>query len=336
MTTPPDDSPSSDVYNAPANAPAAQANQNREPNPRIVALPAHLREIPSCNGIPDLFTTYCLNIGLMLLFSVAFAGMLCLPFYDPSFFRAGIIMAVLWLILLGLIAWMVVIFIRGIRRPGVWFQVDPVGFRYGNGKSPDPAQPTEKRIEWSEVVANHSLSCDVTYNAPSKVTMSAANFEFWRRVVRKPAERYVLPKSLTDYDSEKDGIRCVRFKNRHALMVAILCGLAHQGLRFDLDTFIASGIHPETWQRLKSPWRSAAVYFFVVSLLGLFAFRLWGRSSLPFSFAILSVSFVFYCTEGKYYFSPDLKKYPKSPIMFRVDNVEAVNNAPASTSEGRS
>lgn len=312
-----------------------RADQSPEPKPRVLALPAHLREIPTCAGIPDLFTTYCLNIGLALLFSGVFAALLYWPFGDRSFFQGGLIMLILWPLMLWMVAWMIVIFIRGIRRPGVWFQVDPDGFRYGNGISPDPTAPKARCIEWSSVAANPGLDCDVRYNTSSRVSMRPASFTFWQRAQRQSVEKYTLPKSLTSYDAEKDGIRSVRFKNRHALMVAILCGLAHQGVRFDLNTFIAAGVHPETWQKLRQPWRAATVYFSLIVVLGLVAFEIWGRDSLAFPFAVFTVSLAYYCSEGKYDFSPDLRKYPKGPVVFHIDHADEAGAGLASATAGR-
>ncbi|MFP3663010.1 hypothetical protein SB768_31735, partial [Burkholderia sp. SIMBA_043] len=59
-------------------------------------------------------------------------------------------------------------------------------------------------------------------------------------------------------------------------------------------TFIAAGIHPETWQPLAKARRPAMIAFSIIVALGLLAFWAWGRMSLPFSLAILIVSFAYY------------------------------------------
>ncbi|WP_321789976.1 hypothetical protein [Burkholderia pyrrocinia] len=322
MTTPSDDSASPELDSTPA-----RPDWNVESKPRVVTLPAHLRNIPSCEGTPDLFNTYLINIGLALLFGTMFTGLLVSPFYDGSFFNKGVIVFILWLVLLGVIAYAVTIFIRGARRAGAWFEVDSTGFRYGLGARPKSAAiPKEQCFEWREAVANPSLRYDVEYNTASRVTMSAANFQFWRRATREPATAYTLRKNLIPTDAD-DAIRCAGFKNRHDLLVAILCGLAHQGLRFNRNTFVAAGIHPETWQKLRTPWRAAVACFSILVALGLLAFFIWGRLSLPFSFAIWIVSLLYYCGEGKYDFSPDLKNYPRGPIVFRIDDSETAEES---------
>ncbi|WP_230947454.1 hypothetical protein [Burkholderia territorii] len=219
---------------------------------RVVTLPARLRQIPSCEGIPDRFSTYLVNIALLLFFGAMFAGLLVAPFDDASVSRVGFIGFLLWLCMLACVAWAIVIVIRAMMNIGGWFRVDPTGFRFGIGKPTDPAaMQKEQHIEWRDIVSDPTRCCDVDYNMASRVTMSPATFQFGRRGTHhEPAKRFALRTSLVRLDSD-DAIRCLRFTNRHELLVALLCGLAHQGLRFDPRTFIAAGIHPETWQPLE-------------------------------------------------------------------------------------
>ena len=322
MTTPADDPASPELVNTPT-----RPDRGAQSTPRIIVLPAHLRSIPCCEGVPDLFSTYLINIGLALLFGTMFTGLLVSPFYDGSLFDKGFIVFVLWLAMLGVSAWAVRIAIRAARHAGAWFEVDSTGFRYGLGTRPEPAAiPKEQCVEWREAVANPDRLYDVEYNTASGVTRRPANFRFWRRATREPVEAYTLRMNLIPTDAD-DAIRCAGFKNRHDLLVAILCGLAHQGLRFNRNTFIAAGIHPETWQKLRTPWRKAAVFFSMLAALGLLAFFIWGRLSLIFSFAIWIVTFLYYCGEGKYDFSPDIKNYPRGPIVFRVDDREKADES---------
>ncbi|MGS0891868.1 hypothetical protein ACVBGC_04785 [Burkholderia stagnalis] len=318
--------PSPDIDHAPT-----RSDQDAASKPRVIPLPAHLRNIPSCEGVPDLFNTYLVNVGLILISGAALVG-LFIWLGDPSFWNKGIVLFLIWLALLGTVVWALRIFIRGVRQAGAWFQVDSTGFRYGTGTRPQPAASNERCIEWREVVASPDHRCDVEYNSPSRVAMRGANFQFWRRVAREPAQVCKLPISLVGTDAD-DSIRCVRFKNRDDLLVAILCGLAHQGLRFNLNTFVAAGIHPETWRKLKTPWRSAVIYFSIVSALALFAFWIWRSSSLPFSLAILLVSLAYYFSEGRHDFSPELRHYPKGPIVFRIDDADATGGTAASVDE---
>jgi hypothetical protein len=299
----------------------AQLKQKPDPDLRILDLPPHLRDIPSCTGIPDLFGTYCLNIFLTLLVSAFFFGFLYAIFYDPAFHRIGLIGFILTLAILACMVWLVVIFIRGIRRPGVWFEVDHVGFRYGNGKSPDSAVPPQGRFEWNEIVGNPAEKEDVRYDSGSKAR--SAKFEFWRRVKRDSSEKCGVPRNLMNYDSERDGIRCVRFKNHHSLMIAILCGMAHQGLRIHLNTFVAAGIHPETWQKLRTPTRGASAIFLVLFLADCLALEIWGKLGCIAGSSILLVALAFYFKEGKYLLSPDLKDYPKGRLTFRIHNPDS-------------
>ncbi|WP_448168194.1 hypothetical protein [Burkholderia ambifaria] len=304
------------------------SRQGTGANPRVITLPAHLRQIPSCDGIPDLFNTYLVNIGFLLFFGTMFVGLLTAPFGDASFARGGFIGFVLWLGILGCLAWAVVVVIRAMRNTGGWFHVDATGFRYGIGKRSNAAAlQQERHIEWHEVVPSQDLRCDVEYDTASRVAMRPASFQFWRRgAKREPATRFTLRTSLVDYDSDS-AIRCVRFKNHHELVVALLCGLAHQGLRFNPRTFIAAGIHPETWQPLATARRPAMIAFSIIGALGLLAFWAWGRMSLPFSLAILIVSFAYYWAEGRYALSPDIKHYPHDPIVFRIDDDAPADDA---------
>ncbi|KAB0638361.1 hypothetical protein [Burkholderia latens] len=315
---------------SPDNASHTSLSPGTAATPRVITLPAHLRHIPSCSGIPDRSSTYVANIGLLLFFGTMFCGLLVAPFKDASFARIGLFGFGLWTTMLGVAAWAVVLVIRAAMNIGAWFEVDSTGFRYGIGKRANAnAVQQEQRIEWREIVPSPDLRCDVEYNAASHVTMRPASFQFWRRDgKREPAKRYTLRTNLVDYGSDNT-ILCVRFKNRHELLVALLCGLAHQGLRFNPETFVAAGIHPETWQPLAKARRPALLWLLVIVVLASLAFWVWGRMSLPFSMAILVVSFGYYWTAGKYDFSPDIKHYPREPIMFRVDRDTPFDDAEA-------
>lgn len=328
MTDPQDGLPPLEIKNA-----AARFNEWDTAKPRVVVLPAHLREIPPCDGVPDLLSTYCVNGGLALLFTVMLTVGIYMPLTEASFFHGNLIEAVSWFFLLTLVAWMIVIFIRGIRNAGVWFQVDSVGFRYGVRRSPEPSSAMQQTVVWDEIAANPSLRYDVTYIMPSRFSVPSACFEFWKRGARKGLERRTLPKSLFRYDFEREGIRCVRFKNRRAILISVLCGLAHQGLRFDPNVFVMAGIHPETWQRLRQSWK----YFIICSLLfllfGILAFEDMGKISLVFIFTAWFFYFGYFWTEGRYRSSPDMTGYPRNPIVFRIDNADATAEVSISSTQ---
>ena len=323
MTTRSDGTVSSGIDDA-----SNPSSQGTDAKPRVIALPPHLRQIPSCEGIPDLLSTCLANIGFVLFFGTLFVGVLVAPFGDAAFSRVGLMGFVLWLAILACLVWALAIVIRAMINIGGWFHVDATGFRYGIGKrSTAAAQQQEQCIQWREIAPSEDQRCDVEYNMASRVTLSPASFQFWRRGTRhEPAKRQTLRTSLVDDDSA-NAIRCIRFKNRHDLLVALLCGLAHQGLRFNPKTFIAAGIHPETWRPLTKARRPALLGLLVIVSVGLLAFLAWGRMSLPFSAAILIVSFAYYRTGGKYDFSPDIRHYPREPIVFRIGDDTSVGDA---------
>ncbi|MBR8142549.1 hypothetical protein KDW55_18170 [Burkholderia sp. AU19243] len=315
MTTRSDDTVAADRASNTSSSPASGAKT------RVIALPAHLRQIPSCSGIPDLVSTYLINIGLVLFFVAMFFGLAIAPFEDASLARTGFLGFVVWMLMLGVIAWAVVLFIRATMNIGAWFEVDSTGFRYGMGKrTHTAATQQEQRIEWSDIVPRLDLRYDVEYHSASRVTMRPASFQFWRRGAKlESAKPVTLRTNLVDFGADNT-IRCIRFKNRDELHLAVLCGLAHRGLRFNPRAFIAAGIHPETWKPLAKERRPALLWISVIAVLGLAAFWVWGRVSLPFSMSMLIVCCGYYWTEGKYDFSPDIKHYPRDPIMFCLDS----------------
>ncbi|WP_230947453.1 hypothetical protein [Burkholderia territorii] len=60
--------------------------------------------------------------------------------------------------------------------------------------------------------------------------------------------------------------------------------------------------------------------FSIIFVLGVLAFWVWGRMSLPVSLGLLIFSLAYFLTEGKYDFSPDVRHYPRDPIVFRIDD----------------
>lgn len=231
----------------PVEPPGVQPAASQTLAPRVIPLPAHLREIPSLDGVPELLGTRCVCFGLALVFLALTLGI-------PAGFAADQTVnvspgqAILLLTIIGLLGSMTFLFVRAGLNAGAWFHVDATGMRYGVGRSPvhDPTGGT--RIDWSEIVGKADRRYDVHTDFQTSQSLTK-NLLFWRRLPGGEIVEHRLPMRLTS-----DIVRCMRFRNHDALIVAVLRGLASRpGLRFDMDVFIDAGVHPETWEPMKRP-----------------------------------------------------------------------------------
>ena len=212
------------------------------------------------DGIADLRGTRCLCFGAAVPFlgfafwlPVAAAGA---PNRNPG--SDGLIMLLIAMAV-ALAAGLAVNLIRRGLHPGAWFQVSASGIGYGDG--PGPARATDvgnaRMIAWEHVVRNPERAYDI---GTSSMRYRALNprMTFWYRMPEGSLVERSLPLQLRE-----DVLRCLRFRNAHAVRVAMLQHLARrEGLRFHPDVFVEAGIDPETWQAMKTPrrilWLAAA------------------------------------------------------------------------------
>lgn len=230
------------------------------PLPRIVGLaPRYWRDTAPCIGIPDLFGSRCLCFGAALLCLVLAVWVpIMLAIHTPDDF--GPLPMVLFLIVIGLLVLSVVLLVRAGLRVGGWFHVDETGLRYGEGPARERGEAAaEIRIGWDEIVARPELAFDVRTQSTGQYFALAPHLLFWRRLPTGELVEHRLILRLSG-----DIMSCLRYRNHHALLCAVLQGLAARpGLRFMADVFVDAGIDPVTWQPMKRPrralWLSAGV-----------------------------------------------------------------------------
>jgi len=242
---------------------------------RIIRLPPHLREIPEVMGIPDLFSTRCICFVSALLCLVACLG-LGVAFVSDNRIQWTSELSIVVIMWLALIAGSVVALMRAGGKAGAWFCVDATGMWYGTGRlSTIGVSSSGTCIKWDEIVAKPGDSCDVRTEFQTSRSFTK-NFVFWCRRETGEIVEQRIPMRLTS-----NFLRCVRFRNRDDLTVAMLRGLASRpGLRFHLDVFVDAGIHPETWMPMKRP-RRMMLLLSVVSALASALFIMHAVLSLP-------------------------------------------------------
>ncbi|WP_174939396.1 hypothetical protein [Burkholderia lata] len=213
------------------------------------------------DGIPDLFGTRGIGFAMALLCLVACLGLGTACAIDDRIQWTSELAIVLSALLFLMVGAAIAMAREGIKA-GAWFHVDEGGLWYGTGKLSDSdALSAGRRIYWDEIVEKPDAACDVrtecrTFRSYTK------DFVFWHRLATGEIVEQRIPMRLTS-----DAMRCVRFKNRDALIVAILRGLAGRGLRFHLDVFVDAGVHPETWMPMKRPRRMLHLLYAMSGLL---------------------------------------------------------------------
>lgn len=233
-------------------APARAANTHTAA-PRVLEVPAHVlealaREGPM-EGVPDLAATRLLLGGL-----VAFLALLALSL------GAAVLLQDDWSNLHGnegIVALAVLALLAGLGG-GLWYllrqfahvgqgsiRIDAEGMRWG-----DPASP--QAVAWREVCRVHAGLQDVKTEFTSSDAI-VKRLVFPRAAGGGETMDVKLPLALT-----MDAPRVLRFRNRAALLRALLLRLATQPgprLRFAAEVFIDAGIDPQTWEPMLAPRR---------------------------------------------------------------------------------
>lgn len=201
------------------------------------------------SGVPDVTTTRLLLGGLVALFVLIALGLGAAVMLQDDWSNARGNEAILMLVGLVLVAALgggLRFLLRQFSRVGEGlFQIDAQGMRWG-----DPTSP--RAVAWHEVCRTRAGLYDVkTEFVSSEAIVKRLVFQQAARG-SGPAE-IRLPLALTI-----DAGRVLRFRNRAALLRAILIRLATQPrprLRFDAEVFIDAGIDPETWEPMPGPRR---------------------------------------------------------------------------------
>lgn len=217
----------------------------------MLAVPAHVLEALASplDGVPDVTTTRLLLGGLVALFALIALSLGAAAVLQDDWSNARGSEAILVLVGLVLVAalggglWFL---LRQFSRVGEGlFQIDAQGMRWG-----DPASP--RAVAWREVCRTRAGPYDVkTEFVSSEAIVKRLVFRHAARG-SEPLE-IRLPLALTI-----DAGRVLRFRNRAALLRAMLIHLATQPrprLRFDAEVFIDAGIDPETWEPMPGPRR---------------------------------------------------------------------------------
>lgn len=208
-------------------------------------------------GEPDLSGTRAACLGVILAL-IAFATFVsALPkavaqrFSPEQAFGVDVLIVVLLLLILG----MVVAVGRTFIMAGAWFHIDQRGFAYGTGLRAAGTAPESLAtyIAWSQIERQPAMACDVSIENSGRVGALNPTLRFWYRSKEGTLTQYAMPIQL-----RRDPLRCLRFRNSHALRVVLLQRLASMGLRFEPDVFIEAAVDPETWERRTAlryvPW----------------------------------------------------------------------------------
>lgn len=203
------------------------------------------------DGIPDITGTRMLCVGLALL-SAGFAIWLpiaCAACAERMQSDSG--PGLLLLVGLGSLvsAMLALLLFRAAWSAGGWCSVTATHLAFGLGRSRvEVGTGVDTQIRWEDVTTHPSSNFDVSLDSPNRYNILAPSIILWCRTENGSAERRLIPLSLTD-----DRLRCLRFRNRLQVQVAMLQMLAQQGLRFDPWVFAAASIDPVTWQPQVGP-----------------------------------------------------------------------------------
>jgi hypothetical protein len=230
---------------------------------RVLTVPAHVLEALAqagpLEGVPDLRATRLFIGGFVALFASIAVGLGTAAVLQDDWSNARGNEAILMLLGLALFALLgggIWYLLRQLPRVGEGvFRIDAQGMRWG-----DPASP--RVMAWGDVCRAPVGLCDVK-------TEFASSEAIVKRLVLQQAARggesgeVRLPLALT-----VDTARVLRFRNRAALLRALLLHLATQPrprLRFDAEVFIDAGIDPQTWEPMPAPRR----WMWLSTLVGL-------------------------------------------------------------------
>ncbi|WP_144637060.1 hypothetical protein [Bordetella genomosp. 13] len=241
------------------------------------AIPAPLE------GIPDVVATRCVCYGIAAMF-LAVAGMLTFFFFtDPSDLDSPGMILLLGALVLGIYGLAGYFIFEGLRAGQVWLRVDGTGVYAGRGTQ--PGEPNEMSLAWKDMAVNRSLVYDVHGSSSSGAHATTPCMRYWRREADGSLVERRMQISLAT------SLRCVRFRNRDALVRAALQHVANQpGLRIHGSLFMEAGFDPETWEPRDGPrralWGIALVT--VAVTLGMASFMMdWSPLVLGMSVAVV-------------------------------------------------
>lgn len=144
----------------------------------------------------------------------------------------------------------VVFLLRAGIAPGAWFRVDERGFGYGAKPANGKTASAGLDIAWSQIVPHPGMTHDVGIASTHRSEVLAPRLTFWCL-----DENHALTERSIPLQLRENLLQCLRFRNGHAVRVALLQGLASKGLRFHPSVFVEAGVDPESWRPMPLPRR---------------------------------------------------------------------------------
>lgn len=204
------------------------------------------------DGIPDLAGTrwLCFGAAVLCFFFTFWLPVAVIGAADRFSPNNTLLVGLLVFIAMALSGAMTVYLVRAGLAAGAWFRVDGEGFGYGAGPSgaAKVSDGAGAPISWSQIERRPERRFDVGIAAMHRSEVLSPRMTFWYRSDDGTLTQRSVPLQLRD-----DVLGCLRFRNGHAVRVALLQGLARQGLRFSPDVFAEAGVDPESWRPMKSP-----------------------------------------------------------------------------------
>lgn len=239
---------------------AAQAVRNVAPArmasivaPRVLKVPANVIEALAqggpLEGVPDATATRLLLGGLVAFFALIAlslgAAVLLQDDWSNLHGNEGIVALAVLALVAGLGGGLWYLLKRFSRVGQASIRIDSEGMRWGDA---DVVQA----LAWHEVCRVRTGLHDVETEFTSSDAI-VKRLVFHRAAGSGETAEVRLPLALTT-----DATRVLRFRNRAALLRALLLRLATQPrprLRFAAEVFIDAGIDPQTWEPMLAPRR---------------------------------------------------------------------------------
>jgi hypothetical protein len=242
-------------------SPASSVRRVEVGNIRRIQLPSADELVGPVEGIPDVIGTRWVCLGSALVFA-GFA--IWLPIACADRIEANLDVGTLLLITLASVGCVVVaIFLcRAARNAGGCFSVTNTHLAFGFGRSClQPGAEGNTRIPWENLTTDPSSGFDVSLDSPSRYNILAPSLIIWCRTESDHPQKRFIPLALTG-----DRLRCLRFRNRRTVQLAMLQMLARRGLRFDPWVFASASIDPATWQPRPGP--TLMLWFAALAVIG--------------------------------------------------------------------
>lgn len=207
---------------------------------------------------------------------------------------------------------------HGLHAGKVWLRIDETGVYSGRGTSPSSADLIS--LAWKDLAIQTYLPHDVGIADPSRSLLSEQHMGYWYR----NGDGVLVSKGLPL--SSSASVRCARYVNHDALMLAMLQHLAIQpGLRLDASLFVLAGVDPYTWRNSNAPRRSLMLNSLLTVALAialpLLLMRWWPLMGLAVMVASIAGGTVYMTRAWQ-------RAYPgaSGPLVF--DALEAAEPAP--------